>query len=642
MKKIIAAVIAFAVIAVPQTQVNAENSANELKVARLPEELTPEDVYAYLWDQTVVTVSRREQKISEAPASVTVITADDIKRSGALNIHDVLRPVVGLDVVTLTQTFPAISMRGFNTALVSRTMLVLINGNPIYLEGNMSPFWNVIPLTLEEVERIEIVRGPGSALWGANAYSGIINIITKSPDKFPEFQVRQSAGEIGTTFTNIIHAHKTGDMQYRLQYSHEQMGNITLNPNDTSRRRNIYTFDLRYKTPANREMSLLFSYGHPLYTIINPLFNMVERSFFKEFIHLTYKTDNSWIKIRQIHTETEQMRQGFPYVPAIPNPLNEDAVSVELQTTKQFQRLGTLTYGTEYKFVSGLHFGPRRTQGLGSLFAQEDIHLNEKLSLNLGARVDTHPQVKTAFSPRISVMYSPVAKHTWRVTGATSYRRPSYTELYANALNQVLSPPSVIRMLGDENIKAEKIQSIETGYVGRLTERLKLSANVYRNILDNFINLIPIGGGQFRFVNRNKATQNGAEVELETVFAKNLKGFVNYAFNQTKNTQTGGPFDMSPKHKANTGIGWLPNRGLYGNLVFNYVDDTGQTLGTQGFKRIEPYRNLDINLGYRFNRKLEGLELGLNVQNVFNKKRKEHPAGDTVKRRVVGTVSYAF
>lgn len=134
-----------------------------------------------LMDIRVTSVSKREQKMSQAAAAVFVISAEDIRRSGALNVPDVLRMVPGVDVAQLTSAKWAISIRGFN-GQYSNKLLVLVDGRTVYNSIFAGVFWDSENVPLESIDRIEVIRGPGAAVWGSNAVNGVINIITKRAD----------------------------------------------------------------------------------------------------------------------------------------------------------------------------------------------------------------------------------------------------------------------------------------------------------------------------------------------------------------------------------------------------------------------------------------------------------------------------
>src|SRR4029077_225765 len=131
-----------------------------------------------LMNMEVTSVSKKEQKLSRVASAIFVITQEDIRRSGATNIPDLLRMVPGVDVAQINANTWAISARGFN-AEFSNELLVMVDGRNVYTPTFGGVFWDVLDLPLENVERIEVIRGPGGSVWGANAVNGVINIITK-------------------------------------------------------------------------------------------------------------------------------------------------------------------------------------------------------------------------------------------------------------------------------------------------------------------------------------------------------------------------------------------------------------------------------------------------------------------------------
>ena len=132
-----------------------------------------------LMDVDVTSVSRKAEPLGQTAAAITLITTEDIRRSGATSIPELLRLVPGLDVARFNPGSWAISARGFNSTAANK-LLVLIDDRTVYSPLFSGTFWEVQDLVLEDIARIEVVRGPGAALWGANAVNGIINIITKS------------------------------------------------------------------------------------------------------------------------------------------------------------------------------------------------------------------------------------------------------------------------------------------------------------------------------------------------------------------------------------------------------------------------------------------------------------------------------
>lgn len=160
----------------PQTIiVLEERTAEEKVVAGLEEEFA-----LFAAEDVVYGAAKHEQKISEAPSAVTVLTEEDIRAIGAESIPELLRYVPGMDVEIINPSFYTVGARGFTTE-ANNLLLVLIDGMEVNIELFGEPFWLALPITIQDIKRIEVIRGPGSALYGANAFAGVVNIITKDP-----------------------------------------------------------------------------------------------------------------------------------------------------------------------------------------------------------------------------------------------------------------------------------------------------------------------------------------------------------------------------------------------------------------------------------------------------------------------------
>jgi iron complex outermembrane receptor protein len=172
-------------------------------------------------EETVSIASRYEQPISKAPSNVYVITDEDIRHSGATDIPTILRRVPGLEVMQTTGADFNVSMRG-NNQLYANKLLVMIDGRSFYIDAQALVSWKSMPITLPEIKRIEVLKGPASAIYGFNAFDGVINIITKSPEEMKGTTLQFGAGELGTITSAAIHAGTVGKFGYRLSVGRDQ------------------------------------------------------------------------------------------------------------------------------------------------------------------------------------------------------------------------------------------------------------------------------------------------------------------------------------------------------------------------------------------------------------------------------------
>ena len=195
-------------------------------------------------EETVSIAARHEQPISQAPANVYVITDEDIRHSGAADIPTILRRVPGLDVMQVTGADFNVSVRGDNQ-LEANKLLVMVDGRSIYIDAQGLVFWKLLPITLPEIKKIEILKGPASALYGFNAFDGIINIITKSPEEMKGTTLQFAGGEFGTITSSAIHAGTAGKFGYRLSAGHDQNAQWN-NRNTLSFRANKFNLQTEY------------------------------------------------------------------------------------------------------------------------------------------------------------------------------------------------------------------------------------------------------------------------------------------------------------------------------------------------------------------------------------------------------------
>src|SRR5882757_7680356 len=171
-----------------------------------------------LMNLQVTSVSKRTQKVADAAAAVFVITQEDIRRSGATSIPEALRLAPGLQVARIDENKWAIGSRGFNGRFDNK-LLVLIDGRSVYTPLFSGVYWNVQDVMLEDIDRIEVIRGPGATLWGANAVNGVINIISKRAKDTQSTLVTAGAGSEERASGSARYGGTIGDSTYYRAYT---------------------------------------------------------------------------------------------------------------------------------------------------------------------------------------------------------------------------------------------------------------------------------------------------------------------------------------------------------------------------------------------------------------------------------------
>lgn len=215
------------------TQARAETT-NSASTTNLLEELKKLSVEE-LMQQPVSTVERRVSTVGASPAAVTVITREEIRRSGALSIPQLLRRVPGADVARITGNIWAVSVRRFNDRFANK-LLVQMDGRTVYNPLFAGVYWDGVDYPLEDIERIEIVRGPGASVWGANAVNGVINIITKSSQETQGGLLTAGGGNEEQSFGTLRYGGKiTSNCTYRVYakgFNRAEQFSLERDPND--------------------------------------------------------------------------------------------------------------------------------------------------------------------------------------------------------------------------------------------------------------------------------------------------------------------------------------------------------------------------------------------------------------------------
>ncbi len=618
----------------------------------------------------VVTASRKEQPITEAPTTITVITADDIRYSGATNIPDVLRMVAGIDVMAITARDQQVGVWGFITP-INNKLLVLVDGRTMYTDLYGMVLWEVFPVGLEEIDRIEAVKSPASSIYGANAFSGVINIITKTPEQLKGTTLHFTAGERNTIIGSILQA---GDMdnekiKYKISAEWDQIKGWQDPKEKTAE---VYRFNGLLAYSLGKKGRLVFSAGRG---------HSQDRKFIPGGYIGTgvvdYKSD--YLQVEVVHGRLE-FRTFYKYEkPSIAWNLTGEQQAWEMPTLNaellhsfNWSKKHSLVWGLNYRYNSlkkNAFILQSHHQNLWALFLEDEIKFSHRFRLTLGARYDTHPLVKGHLSPRGNIFFSPSKNHIFRLSFTQAYRNPSFIESYLHIERQLIftlpSPfpplqiPCAYIFQGNPDLKPEAVTSFEIGYHSTWSRHFTFEVNLFHNRYVDFFStsravtfyqpneILPgFPGGLIpktmvsSFENWGDGWGLGGEMNLAFSFNRRVSGFLNYAYQVIKNKDDD-PSTMNideknrertenPKHKANAGLRFLFKNGISLNLLAHWVDKTQKVFsdssGRTSLGPVKAYFLFNPRLGYTFWR--NKAEIGVAVFNLFNNRHYEYPPGD--------------
>lgn len=607
---------------------------------------------------TVFTVSKKEQLITDSPSAVSIITDEEIRASGATNIPDLLRMVPGVDVMAISATDINVNLRGFNKES-SHKLLVLIDGRSVYLDFMGIVLWESLPITMEEIKRIEVVKGPGSAIWGANAYSGIINIVTKRPEEMRGTTVSATYGEQDTLIGSIIHAGREGKTSYKVAAGWKQTdhwGENNWGPaavrdeDDRALEAKKANFMVDHQLAGNAGLTLSGGIDDSNGDTLTAL-DVYERENRASFLKLDYKRGSL-----SFHTYWNSLRadiganlagDGFA--------IDTDTYDFELQKIIDTGPRNSIIAGASYrintldsKITAGYHH-----QELWGLYLQDDFRPVEGLLFTVGARHDHHPLVGENLSPRAAVIYKPGERHSLRLSYTTSFSLPTFTQSYLSK-DYVLNGIQITGK-GNRDVGPEKMRSWDAGYQGQITERVKGSLDLFHNELENFITFVPSGGfTEYTYGNIGKYKASGGEASIEFYIARDLTARANYSYQYIWNEEADTRVRYSPLSKINAELRYDPGRGLNTAIWINNVGGTNWTSkapsenwnypvslttrpGTD--PEVGSYTLLNMKIGYRFT---EDTELSISAFNMLNDRHREFIAGDEIGRRISANITARF
>lgn len=590
---------------------------------------------------TVVTAARREQPLTKAPATTKVISAEEIRRSGAHSIPEILRYAAGLDVSRASVSDVNVTARGLNTRVANR-MQVFIDGRSVYEDFLNIVLWEQFPFSIQEIERIEIVLSPASALFGANAFAGAINIITKSPESIKGTHVSGTVGDDDTGIASLIQAGTTDKFGYKLAFGYDRTNNFP-NPRlgKTGDDKGLEDFKgnvlAEYKFNERSQASLsggIDNFDRDIDTGLGLLLADGNNAFTK----FNYSLDDLRVQLVWNHLDSDLEFAAFPGQGSI----LANTFQADLQNSFNLGENNVLTGGISYRFNafdSQFLIGGDENQNIFAFFLQDEWSPAEDLTFTVGLRVDTHPETGVHVSPRGVVVYSPWKNHTFRASVSTAFRNPSIVENFFDVdIPTGLPPPApaTVKILGNTDLDSEQIISFELGYQAFLFERLKARVDLFYNYVDELIEIIPSTGPTTTFANVEGGPIFGVEFGLEVFLTEWLQGFLNYSY-QDRDFSDPLALGVVPRHKGNVGLNFTLPKGFSADVFLNAV---GKSEGAPG--TLDPYTLVNVRLGYQF--QLMGADAGLDfsVFNVFNDEHQEIPGGDTIERRITGSVHLRF
>lgn len=673
----------------PDGAVPTDATPTDTVPAALPEQ---GDLISDAYERVVVTASRYGQPPLDSPSTVTILTEQDIRLSGASTIPDVLRRVAGIDVMFLSAGQADVSIRGFNREF-SNKVLVLVDGRSIYLDFLGIVSWAVLGIGLEEIERIEVIRGPGSAIYGANAMTGVVNIITKVPGEGGSLVHLEGGAPSYVRGTAMVNGRKDRT-SWRMSAGWDQTGRWSEDTpiEDDSALVPFLDDQVHAWKGARADGRIDQSFLDKGLASVSAGYVRGTNEFYALGALGAYAMDYTGgfargdLSYGPVHLRTFYNGLAGPTGPwtsyagqrdSLNTTFDSDTVDVELEANAAF-KTGPVAHrlnaglGYRYKSITWgyINLGEPLFEHHFSAFLQDQAKIGP-LALVGSFRADRTPLVpiEQTISPRGAAILRVAESTSVRVTGGTSYRSPTFLESYMDLAQPSSVDGVYVSTKGDPNLLPERILTGEIGVHDESTTYHVADAAAYVNRVTDLIGLRDVtpsyspydpdlngfSAGETGFVNLEPTyLAVGGEVEARVFPADGLDVYANVAVERIieQDGTTVAPDESTSLVKVNGGVmyrsPWRVDLAAHVNYVSPQVwrlrefDAAGQVVPRDvavpartivtARVAVRPFADDKIEIA------ASGWNLGALAGNTF----REHPNGQLVGARYWGELTWRY
>jgi iron complex outermembrane receptor protein len=601
-----------------------------------------------LMNTQIYSASKRPEKLSDTASSVYVITSEYIKKSGVTSIPEALRMVPGVDVAQTNANTWAISIRGFNYQF-SNKLLVMIDGRSVYTPLFSGVYWDSQDYVLEDIDRIEVIKGPGGTIWGANAVNGVINIITKEARKTQGNYVSVTAGTDQQGNTEYRYGGKTGedgsDGFYRVYgkvNTQGQLSNVEThadNQDDWDKGQGGFRYDFRDWDYNKVTLQADFFSGRKSYPVT--ISNSTPASFLENvLIDENFQGANmmlNWnITTDKFNTD---IKAYTDYTTRDDRPLLKQTIltnDVSIQTQYDYG-INSFIGGGEIRYITDSlnntpyisYSSPDSSVAILSTFLQDKIAVvADKLFLTLGSKFDYNDYTNFEVEPNARLSYQINEHHSVWTAISKAVRTPTRGEDGFSAYGITIpgAPLGTLSVTGNNSYGSEKLTAYEIGYRGDLSDKAFFDISTFYNDYDELRTTEATSGSTLASFNHGSGETYGVEAYsvIGVTDKWDLKpGYTLLEQNfheNTSDTLLARDEERSPEHQFSIGsfVKVAPDINWDTNLY--YVSNLHYFTGAGVRTKIDAYARLDTQVRWAV---MKDVELSLIGQNLLDDQHQE-------------------
>jgi iron complex outermembrane receptor protein len=637
----------------------AKSAVGQTSDAPMPETLKSLSLEE-LGDVEVTSVSKHPEKLSKSASAIQVITAEEIRRSGATSIPEALRLADNLDVAQINSHDWAISARGFNTSLANK-LLVLIDGRAVYTPLFSGVFWNAQDYLLEDIARIEVISGPGGALWGANAVNGVINIITKNAKDTQGTYLETGGGTQPEDFAGVRYGTTLAPDVYLRVYGKytDRSNEVFADGSDASDSWRMSQGGFRIDGELSRQNSFTVQgdlYGSDVNIATGGQGNASGSNVLGRWSHVDADGSETTLQVYYDRTHlNDPITNQFGVAQSVRDDLDTYDIDFQQQLRPADRQL--IIWGLGFRFTHDVvgeapnfAFLPAHLdQELYSAFVQDEITLGNDLLLTLGTKLEHNSYT--------GLEAEPSARLQWNLTnnqmlwGAISRAVRTPSRVDRDLAEPAPSSPPVI-LEGSPDFTSETVIAYELGYRAQLSSQMTGSISAFYNDYDDLrsTSFTPATIVPLFFQNNLEGHTYGLEVSVdyqvqpwwrlhggydpirEDIRVKPGQFDLNNALNETADPHARislrSSMDLSKRVEFDAALRWIDSRNINDNTAIAVVPS---------------YIEMDMRLGWH---PTDKVELALVGQNLLHDHHFEYgipgPTQIEIQRSVYGKVTWRF